>query len=433
MTTMVTFPPAGPVQEAEHRSLWHHHDFRLLWLGETTSKLGGSISGVAIPLVAITVLQASTFQVGMLMAASWLPWLLIGLPAGAWVDRLARRPLMLACNLVSMVLLLSVPVCAWLGLLTVQQLLVTALLTGSANVLFQTAYQVYLPSLVSKERLPEANAKMQGAESATHIAGPGLAGIIAGAVGVLGGVLADAASFAVSTLCLLRIRGAETGTQKRKMSLLRDIGEGLRFVARDRYLRVFTVFGAASNLVLTGYQAILVVFLVREVGLGTGMVGALLMAMSAGGILGALCARRVAQRFGTAHGTIIALLVTSPFAMLIPMSGPGMRLGFAIAGGIVLGAGVVAGNVIKGSFRQMYTPHALLGRVTVSVQFLNYGTIPLGGLLGGALGEALGLRSTMWMMTGLVALAPLILLIGPIRSHRDLPISPVHSGQIGNG
>ncbi len=403
-------------------SLWRHHDFRLLWLGETTSKLGSSVSGVAIPLVAITVLQASTFQVGMLTAASWLPWLLIGLPAGAWVDRLPRRPLMLACSVVSMVLLLSIPAGAWLGVLTVEQLLVTALLTGSANVLFQTAYQVFLPSLVGKERLQEANAKMQGAESATHIAGPGLAGVIAGAVGVLGGLIADAASFAVSTLCLLRIRGRETlGTQKKEVSLLRDIGEGLRFVAGDAYLRIFAVFGAASNLVLTGYQAILVVFLVREVGVGTGALGALLMAMSAGGILGALSAQRIARRFGTAHGTIITLLVTSPFAMLIPMTGAGARLGFAIAGGVILGAGVVAGNVIKGSFRQMYTPRPLLGRVTVSIQFLNYGTIPLGGLLGGALGETLGLRPTMWVMTALVALAPLLLLIGPIRTNRNLP------------
>jgi MFS family permease len=425
MTTTLV-PPA---ETARVQSLWRHHDFRLLWLGETTSKLGGSISGVAIPLVAITVLQASTFQVGMLTAASWLPWLLIGLPAGAWVDRLPRRPLMLICNLVSMVLLISVPVSAWLGLLTVEQLLVTALLTGSANVLFQTAYQVYLPSLVSKERLQEANAKLQGAESATHIAGPGLAGVIAGVIGVLGGLIADAASFAVSTLCLLRIRGrerGETGTQKKERSLLRDIGEGLRFVAGDAYLRVFAVFGAASNLVLTGYQAILVVFLVREVGVGTGAIGALLMAMSAGGIIGALCAQRIARRFGTAHGTILTLLVTSPFAMLIPMTGSGARLGFAIAGGIIIGAGVVAGNVIKGSFRQMYTPRPLLGRVTVSIQFLNFGTIPLGGLLGGALGEAFGLRPTMWVMTALVALAPLLLLIGPIRKHRDLPVASVH-------
>jgi predicted MFS family arabinose efflux permease len=328
---------------------------------------------------------------------------------------------MLICNVVSMVLLLGIPVGAWFGVLTVEQLLITALLTGSANVLFQTAYQVFLPSLVGKERLQEANAKMQGAESATHLAGPGLAGITAQAVGVLGGIIADAASFAVSTLCLLRIRVAEAGTRKKKMSLARDIAEGLRFVVGDPYLRVFAVFGAASNLVLTGYQAILVVFLVREVGVDTGALGLLLMAMSAGGIIGALCAQRIAARFGTAHGTIIALLATSPFAMLIPMTGPGARLGFAIAGGIIIGAGVVAGNVIKGTFRQMYTPRPLLGRVTVSIQFLNYGTIPLGGLLGGALGQALGLRPTMWVMTALVALAPLLLLIGPIRTNRDLP------------
>lgn len=403
-------------------------DFRLLWLGETSSKLGSSISSVALPLVAITVLQASTFQIGLLTAFSWLPWLLIGLPAGAWVDRMPRKPLMLACNAVSAVLLLSVPVAAFFHALTVPMLLVIALLTGTANVFFQTAYQVYLPSLLSKADLPRGNARMQGSESAAHIAGPGLAGLIASAVGILGGLVADAASFIVSTVCLLQIRTKETiepAAQRR--NLWHEIGEGLSFLFRDRYLRVLTAGGAVANLVLTGYSAILVVFLVREVGLSSAAVGGLLMTMAAGGVVGALCANRISRRFGTAHGLLLTLFISSPFALLIPLTGPGWRAGFTIAGGFVAGGGVVVNNIIRSSFRQSYTPRELLGRVTVTGQFLNFGTIPLGGLFSGILGESLGIRPTIWLMTAAVAVAPLILLIGPLRRNRDLPAQPRQS------
>ncbi len=398
-------------------------DFRWLWLGETTSKLGSSISSVAIPLVAVTVLNASTFEVGMLTAASWLPWLLVGLPAGAWVDRLRRRPLMLACNVASALLLLFVPIAAVAGFLTVGLLLAVALLMGTANVFFQTAYQVFIPALLSKEDLPKGNAKLQGSESAAHVAGPGLAGLIAQSAGALGGLIADAASFVISTVCLLRIRGGEPAIEPRKLNLRRDIKEGWSFLARDPYLRVFTVGGALSNLVLTGYQTILVVFLIREVGVTPGGVGALLMSMSVGGVLGAMSASRITARFGTSHGMLLTLFLTSPFAILIPLTGQGWRLGFVIAGGFMVGAGVVVNNIIRSSFRQSYVPREMLGRVTVSMMFLNFGTIPLGGLIGGFLGEAVGVRPTLWIMTTAVAMAPLVLLLGPMRTGRDLPVT----------
>ncbi|WP_020525484.1 MFS transporter [Catelliglobosispora koreensis] len=398
-------------------------DFRWLWLGETTSKLGSSISSVAIPLVAVTVLNASTFEVGMLTAASWLPWLLVGLPAGAWVDRLRRRPLMLACNAASALLLLFVPIAAVAGFLTVGLLLAVALLMGTANVFFQTAYQVFIPALLSKEELPKGNAKLQGSESAAHVAGPGLAGLIAQSAGALGGLIADAASFVISTVCLLRIRGGEAAIEPRELNLRRDIKEGWSFLARDPYLRVFTVGGALSNLVLTGYQTILVVFLIREVGVTPGGVGALLMSMSVGGVLGAMSASRITARFGTSHGMLLTLFLTSPFAILIPLTGQGWRLGFVIAGGFMVGAGVVVNNIIRSSFRQSYVPREMLGRVTVSMMFLNFGTIPLGGLIGGFLGEAVGVRPTLWIMTTAVAMAPLVLLLGPMRTGRDLPVT----------
>ncbi|MGW4652142.1 MFS transporter [Kitasatospora sp. NPDC004289] len=419
MTTTTTSPaPAPAPPRAPHAA----RDFRLFWFGETASKIGSGISGVAVPLAAVTVLDASAFQVGVLTAMTWLPWLLVGLPAGAWVDRMPRRPLMAGCNLLSMSVLVSVPASSWLGVLTFTQLALTALLLGTAGVFFQAAYQVYLPSLLPAEELAAGNAKMQGSEAFAQVAGPGLAGAITQLLGVLGGLLADAATFAVSTLCLLGIRAKEEPVERRESAALgRDIREGLRFVVRDPYLRVFAVFGALFNLAFIAYQAVLVVFLVRELGLPTGLVGLLMAGISVGGVLGATLATRIAARLGTARGLLAALFGTVPFALVIPLAAPGPRLALLVGGGLLIGLGTVVSNVIRGSFRQLYTPRPLLGRVSAGMMFLNFGTIPLGGLLGGALAEAVGLRPTLWLVAAAMAASPLTLLIGPLKSRRDLP------------
>jgi len=423
----VTDSGTRPAETARGRGeILRQHNFRLLWLGETTSAVGTSISRVALPLVAVVTLQASALQVSALTAAAWLPWLVIGLPAGAWVDRLPRRRVMQACNIGSLLLLLSVPIAAWSGTLTIGHLLVVALLTGVASVFFQTAYQVYLPAVVRAGDLTEANAALQGSESVAQVAGPGLAGLLAQLAGAVAGLVADAVSFLVSTVCLVFIHAQDEATEDeaRSTSLRGQIADGLRFVRADPYLRVLTVFGATSNLALTGYQAILVVFLVRDVGVSPGGVGLLISGMSVGGVVGAAGAGAVARHFGTARGMLACELVGAPFALLIPLARPGLGLLYVVMGGIGVGAGVVSGNVIKSSFRQTYTPRHLLGRVIVTMQFLNYGTIPLGALLAGLLAGNVGLRPTMWIMASGVTLATLVLLIGPIRHQRDLPTSP---------
>lgn len=403
-----------------------HHDFRLLWLGETTSAVGTSISRVALPLVAVVTLQASVFQVSALTAAAWLPWLVIGLPAGAWVDRLPRRRVMQVCNVASLLLLLSVPTAAWIGTLTIGQLLTVALLTGVASVFFQTAYQVYLPAVVGGGDLTKANSALQGSESVAQVAGPGLAGLLAQLAGAVTGLVADAVSFLVSTVCLVFIHAQDEPTkdETRPTPLRSQIVDGVRFVRADPYLRVLTVFGATSNLALTGYQAILIVFLVRDVGVSPGGVGLLISGMSVGGILGAASAGTLARHLGTARAMLASELIGAPCALLIPLTSAGPGLLYVVVGGIGVGAGIVSGNVIKSSFRQTYTPRHLLGRVIVTMQFLSYGTIPLGALLAGVLAAILGLRPTLWIMAGGLTLASLILLIGPIRHRRDLPTHP---------
>ncbi|MFF0472086.1 MFS transporter [Micromonospora zamorensis] len=425
--TAATRSDPTPVRQAG--GLLRHRDFRLLWTGQTVSSIGSNVTTVALPLVAVAVLDAGTFQVAVLTAAAWLPWLLIGLPAGAWVDRLPRRPVMVACDLFRALLFLSVPLAAALDRLTVWHLLLVALSAGVARVFFETADQVYLPVLLRPEQLPEGNAKLHAAQTASYVVGPGVAGLIAQVIGAVTALLLDAISFLVSAVCLLRIRTVEPRVRRadQSRSLRRDIAEGLRFVARDPYLRVLTVFGAASNIGLTGYQAVLVVFLVRELRLEPGLVGVLIAVMSAGGIIGALLATTLGRRCGTVRALLIGAAFTGPPALLIPLAAPGIGLAWPALGGLLIGLGVAIGNVVKGAFRQTYTPHHLLGRVTVSMHLLNYGTIPLAALLAGAIGARYGVATAIFVMTAWLALTPLILLIGPIRRRRDLPAAPAAS------
>ncbi|GAA3423116.1 MFS transporter [Streptosporangium sandarakinum] len=418
-------------------------DFRLLWIGETTSMLGSAVAGVALPLVAVVTLRAGTFSVGLLTAAAWLPWLLVGLPAGAWVDRLPKRPVMLACNTVSMAVFASVPVAAWSGALTMAHLLAAATAGGVAKVFFNLAYRAYLPTLVGDERLLAANTRLQGSESAAQVAGPGLAGLLAQGFGAVSGVLADAVSFGVAVLCLRSIRTRETrrdgtagetrqggkgngtrrdGTARRRLRA--EIRDGLRFVVGDPYLRTLTVFSALSNIALMGYQSIQVVFLARNLGAQPGQVGVVLALAGAGGLLGAALAGRIAARFGTARGFLLCEAFAAPMLLLGPAGSDGTGLAFFTAAGFGAGAGIVASNILTGTFRQRYCPAEMFGRITASTSALNYGAIPLGGLLGGVLGEAVGVRGTMWLMAAVQLLSLTVLLLGPLRPLRDFPACP---------
>ncbi|MGW3351480.1 MFS transporter [Nonomuraea rubra] len=395
-------------------------DFRLVWAGETTSMLGSSVAAVALPLVAVVTLDAGTFTVGLLTAAAWSPWLVAGLPAGAWVDRMPKRPVMLACNTVSAMAFASVPVAAWLGGLTMAHLLLVAAVGGVAKVFFSLAYRAYLPVLVGSERLLEANTKLQGSESAAQLAGPGLAGLLAHAFGAVSGVLADALSFGVAALCLRSVRTREAARPRgpAERRLLAEIRDGIRFVVPDPYLRTLTLFSAMSNLALMGYQSIQVVFLARLLGAGAGQVGLVLALAGAGGLFGAALAGRVAARFGTARGFLLCEAFAAPMLLLGPV-GDGLFL-FTVAG-FCAGAGIVASNILTSTFRQQYCPPELLGRITASTSALNYGAIPLGGLLGGLLGESIGVRETMWLMAALQLGSLAILLLSPIRRRKHFP------------
>ncbi|MFD7898734.1 MFS transporter [Streptomyces sp. NPDC059743] len=343
------------------------------------------------------------------------------------MDRLPRRPIMLASAAVSLGLFLSIPLTHRAGLLTFGWLLAVSLLAGVAAVFFQTAYTVFLPSILDPEDLQEGNAALHGSASAAMIAGQGGGGLVVQLVGAVNGLLTNAATFAVSLICLLGIRHRERPAAKEPRTpgaLAREVGQGLVLVARDPWFRALTLYSAASNVALMGYQSIVVVFLVKDIQLASGVVGALIAVSNAGGIIGALISRKVADRIGTARALLVFGLWQPMLALLIPLTFAGPGLLFYAVGGFCVSAAVVAENVIKSGFQQRYCPPELLGRLSASSYFLSYGALPLGALLGGVLGTTLGVRPAIWLLTAGVPLAGLILLASPVRGRRDLPVAP---------
>jgi predicted MFS family arabinose efflux permease len=398
-------------------------DFRLLWTGESISSLGSSVSAVALPLVALTDLHASVLMISLLTAAAWLPWLLIGLPAGAWVDRLPRRRVMLVADLVSLAAYGSIPLAAALGWLSLAQLLVAALAGGTASVFFATAYRAFLPALLDQADLLEGNAKLQGSQQVANVAGPGLAGVIAQATGAVVGVLADAISFGLSAACLALIRRPEPARAQSRRRLWPEIGEGLAVLAGDPLLRANTIAGCLANFALTGYEALLVVFLVRVVGLHPGLAGGLMSVLGLGGVAGALMARRLAARVGTSRAVLYCKAGLALPGLLIPLASRGPGLALFVLGNFAISAGAVAGSVIWSGFLQSY-PRQLLGRLSTSIQFFNYGAIPAGAAVAGLIASQLGVRPTLWIMLSGLLLSSLVLLLSPLRRLRDLPEPP---------
>lgn len=418
MTNATAVP--GPTAAA----LRHNRGFTRLWLGEGVSLLGNATTAVLLPLLAVITLHAGPTWMGLLAAAIWLPWLLVGLPAGAWVDRLPARAVMITADLVAAAAVLSVPVAAALGRLTLPHLLAVALVTGTSAVFFRAAYPLFLASVVPPEQLEAAHARLFGTESAMQVAGPGLGGLLAQVASAAAGLALDAVSFVVSAACLARIRPAYAvprPTAEPPEALRRRIAEGVGFVRHDRFLRWFMVLGGISNFGLTGYAAVLVLHLVRDLGLSSGRVGLLLALGSAGGLVGAAIAPTVSRRLGSGRASTVLMVMSGPPALLIALGAPGWRTGLVVLGLFAVGFCVVAGNVIRGAWRQRYVPTALQARVITSSQFVNYGTMPLAGVTAGWLGATLGVQVTIAIMAAVHVLAALAILLSPFRGLRNLP------------
>jgi predicted MFS family arabinose efflux permease len=396
-------------------------DFRLFWTGETTSLVGTAVAEIVLPLVGIRVLHAGTFAIASLTAAAWLPWVLFGLFAGVWVDRLRKRPLMILCDLISLLLFASIAVADWLKLLTIAQLLIVAILAGVVSVFFKTAFQTYIPILLGRADLMDGNAKLQGSAAFAQVSGPGIGGAIAQFFGVATGVLLNAFSFAVSALCLFWINAPEPDARKPRSErrIGREIIEGLHFLRYDPYLRPLAFYTAVISLGVSGADSLMIVFLVRTVGVPASVVGVILALMGIGGLFGVAIATRLVRRYGSARAMLLCRLMLSS-SLLLPLTTRGFAL-IASAGWIFVSAGIGAGNVISAAFRQARCPSHMRGRISASYYTLTYSCMALGGLFGGILGTLLGVRQALWIMAGILTLASSILFFSPIRRLHDLP------------
>jgi Transmembrane secretion effector len=406
------------VAHADRVSLRRHRDFLLLWSGETVSEVGSSVGRIALPLLAVTTLAATPWQMGLLTAAETAAFLLVGLPAGVLLDRVRRRPVMIGADVVRCLLFASVPLAAWAGVLTLTQVLVVALLAGVATVLFDVGYQSILPSVVGREHLVEGNGRLESTRAAAETGGPALGGALVQAVGASVAIVSDAMSYLVSAAALLALRSPDRVAPPTGRSVRADMAEGLRFVVAHPLLRPITLCTGTANLFDGVLAAVTVLYLSRGLGLAAGQIGLVLAAASVGGLLGAFTAAAWIRRLGQGRVVLASLLVTAPVVALIAV--PGV-LPFAI-GSTAFGYGAVVYNVAQLSFRQSVCPDHLLGRMNASVRFLVWGTMPLGGLAGGALGSVLGVPATLVVVAVGSAAAPLWLVFSPLRRLRDLPV-----------
>jgi MFS family permease len=406
-------------------------DFRLLLLGQTTSQLGAQVSGVAVPLLAALTLGASPLQLGIVNAAGTLAFALIGLPAGAWIDRWRRRPVLVAADLSRSVLLLSIPVAGWLGRLTLAQLIVVCLLAGGARVFFDVGYQSYLPAVTGADRLLNANSAMETVRAGGQIVGPGAGGWLVTAVGAANVVLLQAATFAVSAVSLLAIRTAEPAlpVPADRPRLRTQIAAGLRLVLRSPVLRATAITSAAGNLAFAIASAVGVLFMVRILHLSPTAVGVVMALGSVTVMVGAAVTPRLARAVGSARIVWVALAVSGPVGLVTALAQPGWRVLLLVFGTAAGELGQIVYAITNVTVRQRLCPPHLLGRVNATLRFLIMGMFPLGALLGGALGEIIGLRATLWVSGGLIALSTLPV-HRALRGVRDVEalLAPAKSG-----
>jgi MFS family permease len=398
-------------------ALWGHRDFLLLWSAETVSEVGTMVTRLALPLLAATVLGATPWEMGLLAAATTAAFLLVGLPAGALLDRVRRRPVMIAADLVRFVLFGWIPLAWWLGVLTFWQVLLVALLGGVATVFFDVGYQSILPSVVGRDGLVEGNSKLESTRAGAEAAGPALGGLLVQLAGAANAVLLDAVSYLVSAVALAGMRVRETVAERTGRSLRAEMAEGLRYVLRHPLLRPITACTGTANLFSGVSLAVEVLYLTRVLELSAAAIGVVMAVGMVGGVLGAVTGGWWIRRAGQARMVVWAMLVTGPPMLLVLVPGP---VWFAI-GIFAMSYGTVIYNVAQVSFRQSVCPDRLLGRMNASIRFLVWGTIPLGGLLGGALGGSIGIWPTLLVsVLGTIA-APLWLVASPLRRLRDLP------------
>jgi MFS family permease len=407
------------------RSLWRHHDFLRLWSAETISQFGTQITFLAMPLAAVVVLDASPFEVGLLTTFEFLPFLLVGLQAGVWVDRSRRRTLLIASDLGRAVGLATVPIAYLFDALTMGQLYAVVLVNGVLTVFFDVAYMSYLPSLIERNQLIDGNAKLEISRSAAQLGGPGVAGLLVQALRAPYAIALDAASFVGSALFLWRIKRPEPPVEEhaegKRPRLRSEIAAGLRFVFGHPHLRWIAMATGTSNLFGAMNNAVLVVYAVRRLDLSPGTIGLIFGIGNAGALVAAAAMNRLTAHVRLGRVIVAGMAVGVCGSLLVPLATRSTAVPIWITAFVALTFGVVVYNVSQASYRQAITPPRMLGRMNATMRFVVWGTMPIGSFIAGVLGETIGLRPTLWIAAigSTTALLPLVL--SSVRSLERIP------------
>lgn len=400
-------------------SLWRDSSFLRFWSANTISRIGSEITFLALPIIAAVTLQATAVQMGLITAAGTLPYLLFGLFAGVVVDRFRKRPLLIVADLGRFLLIGSLPVTALIGQLTLAQIIIVTFLVGCLSLLANVAEEAFLPGLVSRSRLVEGYSKLSASGSVVELSGPALA---AGLIELLTAPLAlvvDAGSYLISALLLGTVRAQEPAPQAKteRPSWRQDIGDGLQFIRRHRYIRPMFLTNATMQFFGGMIDALLILYLTRTLGLPATFVGAIFAVGSLTGLAAAAVGKRAEARFGLGRMVIVGGLLIGvgslvrPFAFGTPFIAGAMLLG----GQTIQGFGNTIYNIGYSSLSQSLTPDSLLGRVNATGLFLSFGLLSFGALSGGFLGEWLGLRTSIFISSGGMLVAVLWLARSSLR------------------
>ena len=408
--------------------LWSSSDFLKLWTGQSISELGSQISGLAIPWLAGADLHATPLEFSFLTVLGLLPFMLFALPAGVWVDRLRRRPILIVGDAARAVLLGYVPLAWALGILTIPQLLVIQFLVGVFTVFFDIAYQSYLPALVEGKQLVDGNSKLQTTAAAAGIAGPGLGGALIGALTAPYAIVLDAASFVVSTAFMIPIRAVEQTPERtegtRRPKMLPELKEGIAYVVHHPHLRWIAVCTGSSNFFSMVTMAIGLLYMQRSLGLPAFWVGIVYAGYGVGALAGAVTTTRLQRAVGVGRAILIPSILFSCAGFAYPLAPHGMQaVPILLAASLVFGFASMAYNIVQVSYRQAITPQRLLGRMNASMRWIVWGTMPLGSILGGAIATAASMRAAVWVgaIGGAFAFLPIVL--SSVRSIGAMPPS----------
>jgi MFS family permease len=409
-----TAPPA--------RSLFRHRDFRLLWLGDTVSVFGMQFVGFALPLLAVQLLHADELQMGLLAMLNSLAFLLISLPAGAWVDRWRKKRVIVAGDLLRAVLLLTIPLAWLLDVLSMAQLFVVVFMVGVTTVFFDVAHQSYLPEIVGGDQIGDGNGKLQASQQTAMVAGPAAAGVLVRLVGSPLTVAVTAVCMALSCLFVSRIgHREEVPDPAARRPLRAEIAEGMSFVLRHPLLRRIVAATGLTNLGSSAVFALFVLYAVRTLDLAETTLGLVLSVGAVGGLLGALTAQGFSRLVGEGRAIPVSALLGGVAMLTVPLAAVLPPVPCLLVGQFVMSWAVVVYNIAQVSFRQRLCPRPLLGRMNASIRFLVWGPMPVGALLGGVLGRGLGIVPTLWIFAGLTVAAALPVLLSPLVAMRELP------------